>query len=105
MLLIIDNHNFSARAHPKIVPVMENPILDDDDYIDNETDWISLSLDDRIVSAIKKLQWNKPTLVQANVIPLAFAGKDILVKAKTGSGKTGAYLIPIVQRILIQKEV
>jgi len=35
----------------------------------------------------------------------AFRGKDILARAKTGSGKTGAYAIPILQKILSKKEV
>lgn len=81
----------------------EKPSLDEN-YLD-EKDWSDFSLDPRIVSAIEKLKWKRPTLVQSNVLPLAMAGKDVLVKAKTGSGKTAAYLIPVVQRILTEKEV
>lgn len=81
----------------------EKPLVDEN-YLD-EKDWSDFSLDPRIVSAIQKLKWKQPTLVQSNVLPLAMAGKDVLVKAKTGSGKTAAYLIPLVQRILTEKEV
>lgn len=81
----------------------EKPLVDEN-YLD-EKDWSDFSLDPRIVSSIQKLKWKQPTLVQSNVLPLAMAGKDVLVKAKTGSGKTAAYLIPLVQRILTEKEV
>jgi ATP-dependent RNA helicase DDX56/DBP9 len=76
----------------------------DEDYM-SESTWSKLGLDDRIISATKKLNWQRPTLVQDTAIPLAMAGKDVLVKAKTGSGKTGAYLIPLIQRLLVDKEV
>ena len=45
-----------------------------------------------------------PTLTivsnQIKALPLALKGKDIIAKARTGSGKTGAYAIPILQKIL-----
>ena len=46
------------------------------------------------------LKLAKPTEVQAEVVPVALKGKDLLVSAETGSGKTLAYLIPSVQRVL-----
>lgn len=49
--------------------------------------------------------FSRPTLIQAHVIPLALGGRDILARARTGSGKTAAYAIPVVQKILIAKGV
>jgi ATP-dependent RNA helicase DDX56/DBP9 len=43
--------------------------------------------------------------VQEKAIPLALQGKDIMASAKTGSGKTGAFAIPVLQKILLSKEV
>ncbi|XP_065827842.1 probable ATP-dependent RNA helicase DDX56 [Oscarella lobularis] len=63
-----------------------------------------LGLDDRLLKAVSRLGWSKTTPIQAKSIPLALAGKDVLVKAKTGSGKTAAYAIPIVQAILEAKK-
>ncbi|EEQ31366.1 ATP-dependent DNA/RNA helicase [Microsporum canis] len=60
-------------------------------------------LDPRLLQALKLQKFSKPTLVQAEAIPLALDGKDILARAKTGSGKTAAYLLPILQRILQKK--
>ncbi|CAG8630858.1 11474_t:CDS:10, partial [Dentiscutata erythropus] len=61
-------------------------------------------LDPRISRALSKLNFHKPTLIQAEAIPLALAGKDILARAKTGSGKTAAYCLPVIQKILNIKE-
>ncbi|XP_023245882.1 probable ATP-dependent RNA helicase DDX56 isoform X2 [Copidosoma floridanum] len=63
-----------------------------------------LGLDDRILKAIAKLGWVEPTLIQEKTIPLILDGKDVLVRARTGSGKTGAFAIPLIQKILSSKE-
>lgn len=55
--------------------------------------------------AISKLGWSSPTPIQERAIPLALEGKDVLAQACTGSGKTGAFVIPIVQKILAAKQV
>ncbi|XP_063301616.1 probable ATP-dependent RNA helicase DDX56 [Pelobates fuscus] len=62
-----------------------------------------LGLDDRLLRAIADLGWAKPTLIQEKAIPLALDGKDLLARARTGSGKTAAYLIPIIQNLLQSK--
>ena len=55
--------------------------------------------------AITQLKWTSPTDVQQKSIPLVLDGKDILLKARTGSGKTAAYIIPIIQWLLnVKKE-
>ncbi|XP_013783679.1 probable ATP-dependent RNA helicase DDX56 [Limulus polyphemus] len=64
-----------------------------------------MGLDDRILKAVSKLGWKKPTLIQEKVIPLALEGKDILARARTGSGKTAAFVIPVIQNILSWKNV
>ncbi|XP_018377850.1 PREDICTED: probable ATP-dependent RNA helicase DDX56 [Trachymyrmex cornetzi] len=62
-------------------------------------------LDDRILKAITKLGWMEPTLIQDKVIPLLLEGKDLLIKARTGSGKTAAFVVPLIQKILINKRM
>ncbi|MBL4583738.1 MAG: DEAD/DEAH box helicase [Pseudomonadales bacterium] len=51
--------------------------------------------------ALESLQFLEATPVQAEVIPIALEGKDVLVSAETGSGKTAAFLLPILQRMLV----
>ncbi|KAK9879462.1 hypothetical protein WA026_006533 [Henosepilachna vigintioctopunctata] len=63
-----------------------------------------MELDDRILKAIVKLQWSTPTLIQSKSIPLQLEGKDVLVRARTGSGKTAAFTIPIIQKVLNLKK-
>ncbi|KAL0965265.1 hypothetical protein UPYG_G00279020 [Umbra pygmaea] len=63
-----------------------------------------MGLDDRILKALADLGWSQPTLIQEKAIPLALEGKDLLARARTGSGKTAAYAVPLIQRILTSKE-
>jgi ATP-dependent RNA helicase RhlE len=57
-------------------------------------------LDDRLLSGIKDLGWCETRPVQSGVIPLAMAGIDVIACAETGTGKTAAFLVPILQRFL-----
>ncbi|KAF3064178.1 ATP-dependent RNA helicase dbp9 [Daldinia childiae] len=61
-------------------------------------------LDSRLLQATARQNWHTPTLVQSKAIPLAIDGCDVLAKAKTGSGKTAAYTLPILQAILKRKQ-
>lgn len=69
------------------------------------TAWDALGLDSRLVRAAIKMGLEKPNLVQEKTIPIALEGKDILCRARTGSGKTAAYCLPVLQRILTAKQV
>jgi len=71
----------------------------------SEPTFADLGLDPRLVQAIAKEKFEKPTLVQRTAIPLALDGQDVLAKAKTGSGKTLAYILPVLQSILKRKQV
>ncbi|KAL8822303.1 MAG: hypothetical protein Q9191_006958, partial [Dirinaria sp. TL-2023a] len=63
----------------------------------------SFGLDPRLLQAIAQEKFASPTLVQREAIPLALEGRDILARAKTGSGKTAVYLLPILEAILRRK--
>lgn len=58
-----------------------------------------LTLRPQILRAIHHLGWTEPTPIQVRVIPLMMAGRDLVGQAQTGSGKTGAFGIPIVDRV------
>ncbi len=58
-----------------------------------------LLLDKKIVSALHHMGFEEPSPIQAATIPLALAGEDIIGQAQTGTGKTAAFGIPIVQNI------
>lgn len=76
---------------------------DDADEEDEGVDvaaWAALNLSPRILSAIAKLGFSKPTNIQEKAIPEVLAGEDVIGKAQTGSGKTLAFGIPVVERWL-----
>lgn len=57
-----------------------------------------MGLDPRLVETLKRHNFVTATEVQEQTIPIALEGKDVIVRAKTGTGKTLAFLIPIKQR-------
>jgi ATP-dependent RNA helicase RhlE len=61
----------------------------------------TLTLDPRLLSGIRDLGWAETRPVQSGVIPLALAGSDVIACAETGTGKTAAFLVPILQRFLV----
>uniref|UniRef100_A0A7E4ZWP4 RNA helicase n=1 Tax=Panagrellus redivivus TaxID=6233 RepID=A0A7E4ZWP4_PANRE len=65
-----------------------------------ESGFSQFDLDERILKAIGELGWEKPTQVQEGLIPLALEGRNILARARTGSGKTAAFLLPVIQNVL-----
>jgi ATP-dependent RNA helicase DeaD len=56
-------------------------------------------LPDRLREAAARANWPGLMPVQARAIPYLFAGRNVLVQARTGSGKTGAYLLPMLERL------
>lgn len=63
----------------------------------------SLGLSDKLLRAIKNEGYESPTPVQALAIPLLLKGRDVLGVAQTGTGKTAAFALPILQKILDKK--
>ncbi len=59
-----------------------------------------LSLHPSLLAGLKELGFTRPTPIQADAIPPGLAGRDLLACAQTGSGKTAAFLLPILQRLL-----
>ncbi|SZF05563.1 unnamed protein product [Blumeria hordei] len=59
--------------------------------------WVALDLSSSLLSALSKLGFSKPTVIQSTAIPEILAGHDVVGKASTGSGKTLAFAIPIVE--------
>lgn len=62
----------------------------------------SMSISRPILKAIAAMGFVKPTEIQSRTIPLALQGRDICGSAMTGSGKTAAFIIPILERLLFR---
>ena len=59
-----------------------------------------LGLHEAITSTLVGLKYDEPTAVQQQVIPEALSGNDVLAGAQTGTGKTAAFVLPIIHRLL-----
>lgn len=59
----------------------------------------AFDLTEEIQSGLRDLRYSEPTPIQQQSIPLILEGKDVLGSAQTGTGKTGAFVIPLLQKI------
>ncbi|XP_077268280.1 putative ATP-dependent RNA helicase DDX47 [Temnothorax americanus] len=62
--------------------------------------WKDLGLVDTLCKTCLNLKWKEPTRIQREAIPLTLQGKDVIGLAETGSGKTAAFALPILQALL-----
>ncbi len=70
------------------------------DEVANTASFADFNFDPRLERAITSAGYESPTPVQAATIPLCLSGKDIIGTAQTGTGKTAAFVLPILQHIL-----
>ncbi|XP_066139521.1 ATP-dependent RNA helicase DDX42 [Euwallacea fornicatus] len=61
--------------------------------------------DDKLLKTIIKAEYSSPTPIQAQAVPAAMMGRDVLGIAQTGSGKTAAFLWPLLKHVSVQKPV
>ena len=64
-----------------------------------KSDFSSFSLSSAIMSAIEKAGYKYATDVQTKTIPAVLEGKDVLARAETGSGKTAAFVLPLIEQL------
>jgi ATP-dependent RNA helicase DDX27 len=67
---------------------------------EQHTSFLNMNLSRPILKALTSLGFNVPTPIQAATIPVALMGKDVVGNAVTGSGKTAAFIIPMIERLL-----
>ena len=56
-------------------------------------------MNDKLLKGISDMGWTEPTPIQTETVPAGLAGKDILARAQTGTGKTGSYALIVLSRI------
>jgi len=66
----------------------------------DQVSFASLGIVDTLCQACERLGWKNPTSIQKEAIPIALKGKDLIGLAETGSGKTGAFALPVIQSLL-----
>lgn len=64
------------------------------------TDFSNLSLDNQLVETLNELGYNQPTPIQLQAIPAILDNKDVMAGAQTGTGKTAAFALPMIQKFM-----
>lgn len=67
------------------------------EVFEQETSFADLGLNEGILASLDEVGFKQPTYIQASLIPPALAGRDVLGQAKTGTGKTAAFGLPLLQ--------
>jgi superfamily II DNA/RNA helicase len=80
-------------------PLRSGPRKQITDVPPQDTVFSKLGLNDRITFAVAQKGYIEPTPIQAQAIPLILAGRDVAGSAQTGTGKTAAFALPILQRL------
>ncbi|WP_201554412.1 DEAD/DEAH box helicase [Psychrobacter sp. 72-O-c] len=75
------------------------PTTDANTSEEKETTFTDLNIAKPILTALERSGYTSPTPIQAQAIPFALAGRDLLLSAQTGSGKTAAFVIPLLDRL------
>ncbi|MDT7551334.1 MAG: ATP-dependent helicase DeaD, partial [Actinomycetota bacterium] len=68
-------------------------------WVDARATFADLALRDELLQAVTDLGYEEPTPIQREAIPLLVEGRDLLGQAATGTGKTAAFALPILQRL------
>ena len=71
-----------------------------DEHADKETSFADLGVISSLCKVCDQIGWKKPTKIQRESIPHSLQGRDVIGLAETGSGKTGAFALPIMQDLL-----
>ena len=66
-------------------------------------DFNELPIDNKLKNSIKFADFKTPTPIQSKSIPISLMGKDILGTAQTGTGKTLAFTIPMINKLILDK--
>ncbi|XP_015575248.2 DEAD-box ATP-dependent RNA helicase 22 [Ricinus communis] len=95
-----NNRRFSTSA----AAVLADKSGTDTFFANDDVSWSSLGLSDRLCRAISNSGLERPSLVQAASIPSILSGKDVVVAAETGSGKTHTYLVSLIDKLSNPKD-
>jgi ATP-dependent RNA helicase SrmB len=81
---------------------LEHALAADSEFTQTIESFAGFALHKQLYKALEKMQFETATEVQSAAIPIALSGRDIMVSAKTGSGKTAAFLLPMLKKMLTE---
>lgn len=100
--ILRDRSRIAAVRHQiRKVTGVEEPSAEPGKY---NAQFAKLRLMGPLLRAIDELGWSSPTPIQTGTIALGIRGLNIVASAETGTGKTGAYALPMIQRIYVRKK-
>ncbi|XP_023954298.2 probable ATP-dependent RNA helicase DDX47 [Bicyclus anynana] len=91
-----DNQEFETEEQQEEETKVEKNVDEQEETVTFK----DLGIVDILCEACTELKWKNPSKIQKEAIPVALQGKDIIGLAETGSGKTGAFALPILQSLL-----
>jgi len=97
-----DDQGWKAKLN---IPDKDNRVQTSDVTNTKGNEFEDYCLRRNLLMGIFEKGWEKPSPIQEASIPIALTGRDILARAKNGTGKTGAYAIPMIERIDSSKDV
>lgn len=92
-------NNNKNVAEQQIIKERENRYKTEDVTLTKGHDFEDYYLKEELMMGLVKKGFYKPSPVQEECIPLALAGNNLITRAKNGTGKTGAYVIPILEKL------
>ncbi|XP_030382942.1 ATP-dependent RNA helicase me31b [Scaptodrosophila lebanonensis] len=97
---IVSNHNDDMGWKSKLkLPPKDNRFKTTDVTDTRGNEFEEFCLKRELLMGIFEKGWERPSPIQEAAIPIALSGKDVLARAKNGTGKTGAYCIPVLEQI------
>jgi ATP-dependent RNA helicase RhlE len=81
---------------------MSAPPSDSEDSKPDEGSFENLPLHPRLKQGVEEIGYRVPTPIQQQTIPHAVTGRDVIGTAQTGTGKTAAFLLPVLERLLLE---
>ncbi len=101
------NNNAAAPAEPRVPPLQHRrqlPPRDDYFYAESASSFEDLGLGTAVAAALRAAGCGRPSRVQELAVPRLLAGRDVVLAAETGSGKTYSYLAPIAAALLRSRD-
>lgn len=97
----IEDANWKAKLK---LPPPDTRVKTSDVTLTKGNEFEEYCLKRELLMGIFEKGWEKPSPIQEASIPVALSGKDVLARAKNGTGKTGAYSIPILEQVDAEKD-
>lgn len=91
-----ENGDWKAKLN---IPAKDNRVKTSDVTNTKGVSFEDMCLKRELLMGIYEKGWEAPSPIQETSIPVALSGRDILARAKNGTGKSGAYLIPLIERV------